>query len=153
MLETIYGKHPNFPHAKEFLLDGVRFFFKREVTEPERQEDLQLMIEYRNQKLAKRNSKAVMKLILKDIEHGFAMPIPTEALVRIPGIVAQPTGAAIQITIDETGKRYKKVRVAHNSSFNFTKDKQSINDQEDIKEYLELIYRYCLPRVLDFIVA
>lgn len=152
-LETIYRRHPNFRHAREFLTNGVRFHFKRELTEEERREDLKRAIKYGNHKSAESNIEEVLRLVSKDIQHGFAMPIPTAFLEKIPGVVAQPTGAAIQTSITETGDRIEKVRVTHDSSFNFSDAKRSINDRVDLQAYPELIYGYCLIRLFHFIVA
>jgi hypothetical protein len=74
-------------------------------------------------------------------------------LERIPGVILQPTGAAIQTTISETGDRCEKLRVTHDSSFNFSDDQRSLNERVDMKAYAELIYGYCLMRLLPFIVA
>ena len=152
-LGTIYKQHPNFARARDFLTNGVKFHLLRELTEQERKDDLRKAIEYGNHKSADTNIDEVMRLLLKDVEHGFALPLPTSMLERIPGVIVQPTGAAIQTTISETGDQCEKIRVTHDSSFNFSDDKRSLNDRVDMTAYAELIYGYCLLRLFHFIVA
>jgi len=152
-LARLYEKHPSWPRIKEYMTKGVSFYFKQEITEEERREDLRLAMDYGNHKSATKEEAEVERLLKKEVEHGFALPIPKERLEDIPGAILQPMGAAKQSTLTPTGQRVEKLRLTHDSSFNFTKDRRSVNDRIDEQAYNELIYGHCLQRVLHFVVA
>lgn len=152
-LEKIYRKHPSWNKMKTYMTEGVSFHFDWELTEADRKEDLELAMEYGNHKSAASNEVEVRRLLEKEVLHGFALPIPLDSLVELPGALLQPMGAAKQATLGPTGERIEKTRLTHDSSFNFTKTKRSINDRIDQDAYNELIYGFCLSRILHFMVA
>ena len=152
-LERIYSRHPNFKFVKTMLENGMDFTFEYELTEEERVADLQAALDYGNHKSAEANMEEILRLLHKDVLHGFALPVPTASLPDLPGAVVQPAGMVEQMTLNELGGRVPKKRLTHDDSFNFTDVARSINDRVDMSAYPELIYGYCLSRIIHYVVA
>jgi hypothetical protein len=58
-----------------------------------------------------------------------------------------------QFTLDENGLREIKRRLTHDDSFRVTEESESVNDHLDLDLYPEMVYGWCLPRLLHYIVA
>jgi hypothetical protein len=60
-----------------------------------------------------------------------------------------------QWAIDEEGKRLEKFRLTQDLSFSSSRSGPpvSINSRIDMEAYTEMIYGWCLPRILHYIVA
>jgi hypothetical protein len=58
-----------------------------------------------------------------------------------------------QFTLDENGLPEIKRRLTHDDSFRVTEESESINDRLDLDLYPEMVYGWCLPRLLHYIVA
>jgi hypothetical protein len=59
--------------------------------------------------------------------------------------MVQPCGITSQFTPEPDGSRAVKKRLTH--------DKVSVNDCIDMMAYEEMVYGWCLPRLIHFIVA
>jgi hypothetical protein len=81
------------------------------------------------------------------------MPIPLHGVKLIPGALAQPLGMAKQITLDDAGKRIPEYRLTQDLSFSISQESCSVNDRIDMDQYNEMIYGWCLSRIVHFIVA
>jgi hypothetical protein len=79
------------------------------------------------------------------------MPILVDSVDKIPRAMAQPLGMAAQLALTKTGKRVPKYRLTQDLSFSLTEKKVSINTQINMDAYLEMIYGWCLLRVVHFI--
>jgi hypothetical protein len=110
-----------------------------------------------NHKSAQDEPKQVAKLLKKDVEHGFSMVLPKEQVPLIPDAMVQPLALAKQWTLDESGNRIPKYRLTQDLSFTSLKldsgKKLSVNSRVAMDEYPEMIYGWCLPRILHFIVT
>jgi hypothetical protein len=60
---------------------------------------------------------------------------------------------AKQITLDDPGKRIPKYRLTQDLSFSISQESCSVNDSIDMDQYNEMIYGWCLSRIVHFIVA
>ena len=127
--------------------------FEEAITKDKRSTELKAMIERGNHKSAKKRSEHVMKALKKDVTHGFSMPILPTTVKRIPGAMAQPLGMAEQLSLSESGKRVPKYRLTQDLSFSLTEEKISVNAQIDMDAYVEMIYGWCLPRIVHYTVA
>jgi hypothetical protein len=81
------------------------------------------------------------------------MPIPLHVVKLIPGALAQPLGMAKQITLDDAGQRIPKYRLTQDLSFSLSQKDCSVNDRIDMDQYNEMIYGWCLSRIIHFVVA
>jgi hypothetical protein len=67
--------------------------------------------------------------------------------------MAQPLGMAEQLTLSESGARVPKFRLTQDLSYSLTEEKVSVNARIDIEAYPEMIYGWCLPHILQYIVC
>ena len=72
-----------------------------------------------NHKGAKEKPTDLKNLVKKDVDYGFAIPIPTNKIMNIPGICMALVNIAPQNTIDEHGNIIAKDRLTHDQSFEF----------------------------------
>jgi hypothetical protein len=135
------------------LSQGVDFVFTEEITKEVRVEELEANLKRRNHKLAQGQEEMLSKLLAKDVKHGFAVPLYKGAVQSIPGAMVQPCGITSQFTPEPDGSRAVKKRLTHDMSFGMTHDKVSVNDCIDMMAYEEMVYGWCLPRLIHFIVA
>jgi hypothetical protein len=94
-----------------------------------------------------------MKALKKDVTYRFSLPILPTTVKRIKGAMAQPLGMAEQLSLSETGKRVPKYRLTQDLSFSLTDGKLSVNARIDMDAYVEMIYGWCLPRIVHYTVA
>lgn len=71
----------------------------------------------------------------------------------IQGALVQPLGLAKQWTLNAKGDRIPKYRLTQDLLFSVSQDTCSVNDRIDMAQYAEMIYGWCLTRILHFIVA
>jgi hypothetical protein len=50
---------------------------------------------------------------------GFALPLPTKAIFKIPGAVLAPVGISNQLMISDDGEVIAKDRLTHDQTFEF----------------------------------
>jgi hypothetical protein len=152
-LELILGQHPNFPELAKILADGMDYRFATTITEETRLTETLAMMERGNHKSAESRAEHVEKALSKDVLHGFSMPFLRETVPRIPGAMVQPFGMAEQLTLTESGDRVPKYRLTQDLSFSLTEANVSVNSRIDMEAYPEMIYGWCLLRILHFIAA
>jgi hypothetical protein len=152
-LRSILGSHPHFAALEIILREGMTYRFHTQLSEAERSTELTAMIERGNHKSAEDEPDIVNKLLLKDVTHGFSLPLPPESVAFIQGALVQPLGLAKQWTLNAKGDRIPKYRLTQDLSFSVSQDKCSVNDRIDMAQYTEMIYGSCLTRILHYIVA
>jgi hypothetical protein len=123
------------------------------LTEEERSTEVAQMMERGNHQSAENEPKRVKLLLNKDVTHGFLLPIPPETVPLIPGALVQPFGMAVQCTLDKQGARVPKYRLLQDLSFSMSKENASVNSQVDMNEYNEIIYGWCLSRIIHYVVS
>jgi hypothetical protein len=152
-LKSILGKHSHFQQLLTILQEGMAFRFSRTLTEVKRAMELKQIVAQGNHKSAEDKPEAVAQLLSKDVTHGFSMPIPLHVVKLIPRALAQPLGMAKQITLYDAGKRIPNYRLTQDLSFSISQKRCSVNNRIDMDQYNEMIYRWCLSRIVHFIVA
>ena len=154
-LKPLIGTHPNFLTLAQILENGMPYVFTRELNPVTKLAELETLLARGNHKSAKEFSDQVTKLLAKDVLHGFTIPIPTDAVRRIPGAAIQPLGLATQWTLDEEGKRIVKFRMTQDLSFSSHQkgEPTSINSRIDMSAYAEMIYGWCFPRIVHYVLA
>jgi len=113
------------------------------------------MLALGNRQSATNNPSLVAKLLAKDVKHGFVIPIPTASIVSIPDAMVQPLGIAKQFTLDAEGRRQPKNRLTQDLTFQIADPKPptSVNNRVHMDAYPEMIYGWCLSRILHFVMA
>ena len=154
-LEPLLGRHPHFEKLSQVLKFGMSYVFSSEMDAITKSTELEKILQRGNHKSAQESPSRVTELLAKDVKHGFVIPIPTEIITSIPGAAVQPLGLARQWTIDEEGNRLEKFRLTQDLSFSSSRSgpQVSINSRIDMTAYTEMIYGWCLPRILHYIVA
>ena len=152
-LRPLLSKHPLFPFWEEYLSSGVPYSFRSDLPEGVRLKELQAMLQRGNHKSAADRMDVVQRLLTKDVEHGFKVPIPTSTVARIPGAMVHPLGVVEQMSMDAKGNRVPKQRLTQDLSFSLTMDQVSVNSRLDMDQYSEMIFGWCLPRLIHYIVA
>jgi hypothetical protein len=152
-LQQVLGRHPLFNDLKEIVAHGMPYRYSRELSESDRQTDLQAMTDRGNHKSAEDESEQVVKLILKDVLHGFSLPLPPQTIPLLRGALVQPFGLAKQFIIHADGLRRSKYRLTQDLSYSESGPDLSVNSRIDMDQYAEMIYGWCLSRVIHFIVS
>jgi hypothetical protein len=65
----------------------------------------------------------------------------------------QPCGLASQLSLTADGSRVEKERLTHDLSYEITGEGISVNSRVDMSMYPEMIFGWCLPRIIHFVVA
>ena len=151
-LEKVLGSHPKFDSFRPILIEGMRYEFRRELSEEERIKELGAMLERGNHKSAKDDTAEVERLLGKDVEHGFSLPVLTSIVKKIKWAMVQPAGLASQFALQPDGSRVPKDRLTHDLTFEDSEG-TSVNNRVDMDRYPDMIYGWCLLRVVHFIVA
>jgi hypothetical protein len=151
-LEKIPGDHPFFPELTKILTEGVDHQYWEELTKEERSTEVAQMMERGNDQSAENEPERVKLLLNKDVTHGFSLLIPPETVPLIPGALVQPFGMAVQWTLDKQGARVPKYGLLQDLSFSMSKDNASVNSRVDMNEYNEIIYGWCLSRIIHYVV-
>jgi hypothetical protein len=131
----------------------MTYRFHTELSEAVRAIELTAMINRGNHKSAGDKPAVVNKLLLKDATHGFSLPLPPSTVALIKGALVQPLGLAKEWTLNESRERIPKYRLTQDLSFSMSQDACSVNDHIGMEQYAEIIYGWCLGRILHFIVA
>ena len=152
----LLNSHPNFGDLSKVLESRMSYVFDTELDVLTQSEELRKLLKRGNHKLTQEFAEKVNELITKDVVHGFAIPIPVSVVEKIPHAAVQPLGLARQWSIkNEKGERIKNFRMSQDLSFSSSREGEptSINKRIDMSAYTEMIFGWCLPRILHFIVA
>jgi hypothetical protein len=156
-LRGLLGDHPGFLELAKVLTNGMDYRYHTNLSEEERSEEMLANLTRGNHKSAADEPEQVAKLLKKDVDHGFSMVIPREQVPLVKGSMVQPLGLAKQWTLDKKGNRIPKYRLTQDLSYTDCKldagRKLSVNSRIAMEEYPEMIYGWCLPRILHFIVS
>jgi hypothetical protein len=152
-LKLIFKDHPLLPKLIAIIEHGMDYSFTRDLSEEERLAEVYEILRRGNHKSAEHNSSHVESLLATDVSRGFSLPLPKRIVDQIPNAMVQPLGMVTQSTIDELGGRIPKLRLTHDLSFSATAPDASVNKRIDFEQYTELIYGFCLPRLLHWIVS
>jgi hypothetical protein len=152
-LGKILGGHPNFSFFSNVLENGMDYCFTEELSEGQRQAEVEAMIQRGNHQSVQEDSEAVAKLLAKDVLHGFSIPLSPDLIPDLAKAMVQPAGVVKQFSLQEDGSREMKRRLTQDLSFPLTSPNASVNKRIDMGAYVEMIYGWCLSRVIHFIVA
>jgi hypothetical protein len=152
-LQMVRGCHPLFDQLRTIFTAGMDYRFKTELSETARLIELTQILERGNHKSSNAEPEIVNKLLLKDVTHGFSIPLPPETVPLIVGALVQPFGLAQQFTLTELGDRVVKYRLIQDLSFWLSQEKCSVNSRIDMTKYNKMIYGWCLSRLLHYIVT
>jgi hypothetical protein len=83
----------------------MNYGFTKEISEMEQQRELSEKMKRENHKYMEKGVDKATELLTKDVTHGFSIPVFSEAVEKIKGVVVQPLGLATQFTLAAGGSR------------------------------------------------
>ena len=151
-LRRVLSRHPMLGYLVSIFQHGMPYLFSRELSEDERYSELSSQVSRGNHKSASSNLEEVSKLLAKDVKHGFCLPFRSSEVRKIKRGMVQPCGIASQFSLQEDGSRIAKERLTHDLSYCLTSADASVNKRVDMELYPEMVYGWCLRRVIHFVV-
>ena len=152
ILEPLLRLHPYWPKVKSLLTQGS-IWPLHDISEEGRKQDVEEALEFGNHKQAQLHPELLTSLIVDDVTHGFALPLPLEKITRIKGILIAPMNIASQDTIDEHGKSTPKKRLTHDQSYIFNGTGTSVNSRVDKTSLTPCIFGWAIRRLAHWIVC
>jgi hypothetical protein len=152
-LDDIFSEHPNYKFVRNMLKGGMDYMFLTDLDEDQHIQEKEANLTRGNHKSATDHQDHLVRLLDRDVNYGFAMPIPKRSVHKLKGAMVQPAGVTSQFTILENWSRTQKQRLTHNLTYAATFQGASVNSRIDMTEYPEMIYGWCFSRVIHFVVA
>ena len=152
-LAKILSGHPHFPFFRQILSHGMDYSVVEELTPQAQSEELHANLLRGNHKSATSDPETTKSQLHKDVKHGFSMPFPADRVTKLVGAQVQPCGLARQFALQANGSRVLKSRLTHDLSYEITRKDASVNNRIDMERYPEMIFGWCLPRIIHFVVA
>jgi len=152
-LRTILGQHPHFATLSKMFTEGFDYHLTRELSEEERVAELSAQLTRGNHRSATDSEREVQLLLEGDVRHGFVFPVWESALLRVKGCMLQPGGMVRQLSLKADGSRKIKNRFTHDLSFSISSEDASINSRIDMDQYPDMVYGWCLQRILHYLAA
>ena len=154
-LELLLGKHPHFPFVSKVLSGGMDYHYHdgADLTETDRLAEMAGQLHRGNHKSVEKDIDTVRELLSKDVTHGFTLPLPVECAPQIKGAMIQPLGVVKQWSLNATGERTAKFRLTQDLSFSLDAQDHSINGRVNLQRYPEMVYGWCMPRILHLVSA
>jgi hypothetical protein len=152
-LSLLLGPHPNFPELAKMVTTGMPYHYKIELSETACATEVRAMLAWGNHKSAKDKPAAVNQLLLKDVSHGFSVPILPSTVPWLLHALVQPFSIAKQTTLTKEGKCTLKYRLTQDLSYSLTGTHISMNSCIDMNCYPKMIYGWCLTQIIHFIIA
>ena len=146
-IEKVIGRHPHFRFLAEMLTHGFEYYLTRELSEEERAAELSAQLVRGNHKSATDSEDEVQRLLEVDVRHGFVLPM------HVKGCMLQPGGMVRQFSLKADGSRKLKSRFTHDLSFSLTSEDASINQRVEMERYPDMVYGWCLQRILHYLAA
>ena len=91
------GGQPNFGPLAQIISNGMDYHYSRTITDEERTLE-------RTGLLARSNHN-LDRLLKKEVDHGFANPVPIDVVAKIKNSSVQPPGLAKQLGLSSDGTR------------------------------------------------
>ena len=149
-LAVLLGKHPHFRFVRQILSSGMDYHYHegRDLPEPNRLAEMAGQLQRGNHKSVAQDLEKVRELLSKDVSHGFTAPFPLECAPQIKGAMIQPLGVVKQWSLDENNNQVAKFRLTQDLSFSIDAEDHSVNGRVNLQRYPEMVYGWCLPRIL-----
>jgi hypothetical protein len=93
-----------------------------------------------------------MDILMKEVNQGWMVPIPTSFIHNIRNAEVAPVGIAQQWQAHENGSRSEKFRLTHDQSFEASVG-QSVNARIQKEKLDELFYGHSLSHILHYIIS
>jgi hypothetical protein len=91
--------------------------------------------------------------LAEDVTHGFFIPVPPKSIPLIAGALVQSFSLAQQFTLNKLGDQVVKYCFTQDLSFLLSREDCSVNLSINMSKHNEMIYGWCISRLLHFIVS
>lgn len=152
VLEILDG-HPGLEFLESLFCQGLDYHYTTKLSDEQRALELEAQLSYGNHRSARADSNRVTELLARDVKHGFAIPLPVESIKLMKGAAVQPCGIVKQFSLEADGSRSLKARLTHDLSHSLTREDASVNSRIDMSRYPEMVYGWCLVRIIHFVVC
>jgi hypothetical protein len=102
-LQKIFRYHTNFPFFRSVIRSGMPYFFSSEISDDVRRTELENQLTRGNHKSATANPEIAEKALRTDVRYGFAIPLPAETVLKIPGRWFSPADSPASFPLKLTG--------------------------------------------------
>ena len=152
LLQLIFKNHPLWNKLKSHLSSGCNYPVSP-IEDDKLMIDLDDALAFGNHKGAVNNPDLFQSMMDKEVEHGWALPIPREKIKDLGHkIILSPMNIIEQMTINEKGEKVPKKRITHNQSMVFGSE-SSINSRLISEELQDVMYGKCILRLIHDIIA
>jgi hypothetical protein len=111
-LKKLLSDHPLWSKLKDVLDNGASFSLE-DIEDSARKLDLTFHMKRGNHKSLSKCSTFIEPVITEDVERGFVLPLPVEAIQFLSSTSLAPLGCHKQSTINERGDIIPKYRLTH----------------------------------------
>ena len=150
LLRPLLSYHPLWGRFVTLITTGVEFPLKP-LPDEQRLHDLELAVARGNHTSAKLKHEIVTKLLIKEVDRGWQLPLPPENIRLLPHAVVAPIGLVTQATINAHGEIIPKDRLTHDQSFEFSPG-TSVNARVIFDSLTPCRYGTALRRFIHYIV-
>ena len=152
-LSTIYGQHKLFTFFLSLRQNIMEYLLHRELTEDEQMVEIAANLDQGNHRSATSQLMTLLEKLYRDVKYCFKVPVLTKIIKLISKSMMHPCGIAWQFNLKSTCKRVLKDRLTHYMMWAMTSPDASMNKSCNMDQYHPMIYRWCLSRTLQHIVA
>jgi hypothetical protein len=98
-LDGIFSEHPNYKFVRNMVEGGMDYMFLTDLDEDQRIHEMEANITRGNHKSATDHQEHLIRLLDRDVNYGFTMPIPKRSVHKLKGAMVQPASVTSQFTI------------------------------------------------------
>ena len=110
-------------------------------------------LSFGNHKGAQTRSDELADLVKKDVQFGYALPLPVRIAKVLPGALFAPMNIMDQNSINDCGRIIEKLRLTYDQSYVFGGSNTSVNSRVCKVKLLPCMYGACLKRLINWTVA
>lgn len=147
-LDALFHLHSLWPKVRAMLSLGAITYLSHEPSEDQRLRENEALLHFNNHKGAQAVPDIISKSLSSEVSFGFCLVLPITSIISIPNAMICPLGTAQQMTIKADGTRIPKTRLTHDQTFCLLTGSESVNVLTDTSKYAELIFGYCLHRMI-----
>jgi hypothetical protein len=116
IISPILQDHPLWDFTSRHLLEGATYPL-RQISDNDRNNDIMFFLSRGNHKSASNHDEIIRQLLAEDVNRGYSLILPIEAIHHLKSISISPIRCQQQNTINEKGEIIVKHRLTHDQSF------------------------------------
>ena len=140
-LEPIF-ENPSWSQMKQVLTHGSRWPLQP-LNKENQIKDIKETFVFGNHNSAIQQQDLLRKLVTDDIVRGFALPLPLDKIVHIPGVLFAPLNIQAQNTINKRSKIMPKNQLTYNQSWKWQSG-TSVNSRIDADKIMPCYFQQAM---------